>query len=259
MRLYDMFDSYTEPLRGADTPSSGFEGMDIPDSGESSATAMIVADMSGTLGQIDREVLRYVQSRCSAAVMTFILNRTEEAVVAVDAEGRVFFANQGGARLLDAPVDGLLGKNIQEPELGAAVAQTLERRMPVAQNTLRIHTANRYVSLRVLPLVIKGRFEGAVAIFTDATKKTAVVNSDKKPDRTTPPRTAVRNTEEEGDEIVPLQDAMREYERKLLIDAMRRYHNNKGEAMRALGMTRRTFYRKLAAHRLNGRGDVAGI
>lgn len=46
----------------------------------------------------------------------------------------------------------------------------------------------------------------------------------------------------------PLDRSLHLYERRLLLAALRRNRNNRTAAMRELGMSRRTFYRKLADH-----------
>ncbi len=56
--------------------------------------------------------------------------------------------------------------------------------------------------------------------------------------------------------VEPIQQSMHSFERTLLVAALRRNGNNRSAAMRELGMSRRTFYRKLAEHDLHDKNGT---
>ncbi|MGQ9533379.1 MAG: helix-turn-helix domain-containing protein [Desulfotomaculales bacterium] len=45
-----------------------------------------------------------------------------------------------------------------------------------------------------------------------------------------------------------MRDSLADAEREILVEVLRRCHNNRSAAMRLLGISRQTFYRKLRRH-----------
>jgi len=91
-----------------------------------------------------------------------ILNSVRSAVIAVNREGRIRFANNEAGRLLGHPLD-LTGKNIDELIPQAYVTQRIEKLEEALDE--EIFTADRLMLFNIIPVVINGKAEGAVATF----------------------------------------------------------------------------------------------
>lgn len=91
-----------------------------------------------------------------------ILNSVRSAIIAVNREGRIRFANNEAGRLLGHPLD-LKGSDIDELIPQAYVTQ----RMNDLEEALdeEIFTADRLMLFNIIPIIINGKAEGAVATF----------------------------------------------------------------------------------------------
>lgn len=102
--------------------------------------------------------------------LTPILDELEEAVVAVDMDGMIFYANPAYTRILGVPVGKILGKNLNIIENGANLLEVLRTGNPITRERQLIKTVQRYVSVRMFPLVIEGQMAGATSVFRDITE-----------------------------------------------------------------------------------------
>lgn len=122
------------------------------------------------LGQIGREVLAYVAAKYEVARMALVLDHLEEGVIAMDSDSRIFYANQTYTQLLGIPLGKIIGKKMRDIEAKAAMNEVLETRRPVISEKIYIETIDRYVSVRIFPIFIRGEFEGVASIFKDVTE-----------------------------------------------------------------------------------------
>ncbi len=114
------------------------------------------------------------------------LDAMGQAVLTVDADGRIDYANQAAALLLGAPADGLLGKSLTEAAalieeadrqaIADPVARVLAtgQRLAVGKRTMLVPTsgaAERSVEINVAPLLgAAGETAGAVVVLHDASE-----------------------------------------------------------------------------------------
>lgn len=171
MRLRDIVKPYTGIV--GDTPmlSPNLDIIDVPNKVIASfSPTILVGEKGAPLGQIDRDVLAYVKDKYDIAKMVFILDTLEEGVIAIDPDSRIFYANHIYTQLLGVPVGKIIGKRMRDIEANAAMNKVLETRKPVISEKIYIHTIDRYVSVRIFPIILNGSFEGVVSIFKDVTE-----------------------------------------------------------------------------------------
>lgn len=130
-----------------------------------------VRDKRGYLtGQVERELLLYLIRSAGTAMPLRVLDAIHDGIIAVDAEGRIYYANEAYTTVLGVPLRRILGKYIQKIEPGALLVRALEERTAKESSRQLIPSVNKYVSLRAFPLWSGETFLGAVSIFRDVTE-----------------------------------------------------------------------------------------
>jgi len=109
-----------------------------------------------TLGLEPSEIASLLKER------EVILNSVRSAVIAVNKEGRVRFSNSEAKRLLGQTAD-LKGENIDELIPQAYVTQRIDNLEEALDE--EISTAEHLMLFNIIPVVINGKAEGAVATF----------------------------------------------------------------------------------------------
>lgn len=171
MLLRDIVKPCTDFAGGTPVLTADMDIIDVPDDFLASAPATIIVGHEGApVGQIDRDVIVYVKGKYDIAKMVFVLDHLEEGIIAVDPDSRIFYANHMYTQLLGVPVGKIIGKRLRDIEVNAAINTVLETHKPIISEKIHIHTIGRYVSVRIFPIHIKGRFEGVVSIFKDVTE-----------------------------------------------------------------------------------------
>ena len=131
-----------------------------------------VVDGSGTcVGSVKRELLEYLHASSNIACFLSILDKIGEAVIAIDKNGRIFYANPSYTKVLGVAIGRVLGRYLQQVEPGSALLTVLKPpHTSVIQKKQLIRSINKYVSIHVYPIFLQGEFYGAVSIFTDITR-----------------------------------------------------------------------------------------
>lgn len=133
-------------------------------------TIYIANSQGSVFGKVQKETLLYLLERQRTFRFEQILDSMNDGVVAVDAAGRIFYANPAYVSVLGVPLRRILGRMIQEVEPGSLLGQTLEKRSPFTNEKQLIASIKKYVSLRTFPLWDGDIFIGAVSIFRDVTR-----------------------------------------------------------------------------------------
>lgn len=130
-----------------------------------------IANSQGSLyGKVYKETLLYLLERHGSFRFQQILDSMNDGVIAVDADGRIFYANPSYVSVLGVPLRRILGKFIQDVEPGSLLNQALLKRTPFSSEKQLIPSIKKYVSLRTFPLWDGEVFLGAVSIFRDVTR-----------------------------------------------------------------------------------------
>ncbi len=99
-----------------------------------------------------------------------LLDELDEAVVAVNLEGTIFYVNLAYTKILGVPAGKILGKDLHIIESGASLLDVLHSGAPIVRDKQFIQTVQRYVSVRMFPLTLNGKLVGAASIFRDTTE-----------------------------------------------------------------------------------------
>lgn len=122
------------------------------------------------VGRVERDLLLYLIQSERTAMPLHILDTIRDGIIAVDAEGRIYYANEAYTTVLGVPLRRILGKYIQKIEPGALLIRALEERTAQESPKQMVPSVNKYVSLRAFPLWSGETFLGAVSIFRDVTE-----------------------------------------------------------------------------------------
>lgn len=102
--------------------------------------------------------------------LTPLLDELIDAVVVIDMDGVIFYANPAYARVLGVPVGAVLGKNMFEIEPGATLLKTLRSGQAITKNGVFIESVQRYVQVKTFPLHENGAMVGAASVSRDTTE-----------------------------------------------------------------------------------------
>lgn len=133
-------------------------------------TVYITDEQGEVLGKIERGLLFYLAEQQKHGDYEKILNHMSDAVIAVDAKGRIYYANPAYTAVLGVPLRRIIGKWIQEIEPESLLSQALTDHAPKSSEKQLVSSVGKYVSLKVYPLWEQGCFSGAVSIFRDVTQ-----------------------------------------------------------------------------------------
>ena len=91
-------------------------------------TVYIANSQSVVYGKIQKETLLYLLNRQGKFRFQQILDSMNDGVIAVDDDGRIFYANPAYVSILGVPLRRILGRKIQDVEPDSLLHQTLVKR-----------------------------------------------------------------------------------------------------------------------------------
>ena len=133
-------------------------------------TLYIANSQSVVFGKIQKEILLYLLKCHQGFQFQQILDSMSDGVIAVDAAGRIFYANPAYVSILGVPLRRILGRFIQDIEPGSILNRALLEREAFTREKQLIASIQKYVSLRAFPLWDGETFLGAFSVFRDVTK-----------------------------------------------------------------------------------------
>lgn len=143
----------------------------VPEKIQNSPEIIYVKDQQNYLvGSVEKELLLFLIRSENTAVPLQILDAIHDGIIAVDAEGRIYYANEAYTTVLGVPLRRILGKYIQKIEPGALLVKALQERTFQESQKQMVSSVGKYVSLRAFPLWNGETFMGAVSIFQDVTE-----------------------------------------------------------------------------------------
>ena len=139
---------------------------------EQAPGTIYVKDEQGCLvGKVERETLLFLIRRQRNVDTVQILDEMHDAVIAVDAAGRIFYANAAYTTILGVPLRRIMGRFIQDIEPGSLLNRALLERQPQFSEKQLVPSVSKYVSLNAFPLWDgEDAFAGAVSLFRDITQ-----------------------------------------------------------------------------------------
>lgn len=132
-------------------------------------TIYIANRQAVVFGKVQKEILLYLLKSHQKFQFQQILDGMSDGVIAVDAAGRIFYANPAYMSILGVPLRRILGRFIQDIEPGSILNRALTERESFTREKQLIMSIQKYVSLRAFPLWNGETFEGAFSVFRDVT------------------------------------------------------------------------------------------
>ena len=137
-------------------------------------TVYLLNNAKNITGKIQKELLEYLGMHQREGTYAQLLNNVQDGIIAVDADGRIFYLNKAYTDILNVKPYKIIGKYIQQVEPDSYLTKVLESHRSEESAVKRIASVNKYVSLRILPMFSNGEFSGAVSIFRDVTEMYAL-------------------------------------------------------------------------------------
>lgn len=107
---------------------------------------------------------------CDNWVLTQIMDKFHEGIIAVDANGRIFYVNEMYSRILGVAKRNVIGRHIQKVEPGATIVKVLETGEPILDRAVHIKSLKRDVVVNIHPILREQHIVAAVSIFRDVTE-----------------------------------------------------------------------------------------
>ncbi|MEY7998905.1 sigma-54 interaction domain-containing protein [Clostridium sp. Mt-5] len=130
----------------------------------------VVDDAENKVGEVDRDLFRYLINSINTSIISNIVDKFQEGVVAIDAEGRIFYVNDAYTKILGVPISKIIGRQMQQVEPGAEILNVLKTKVPIIRYKQKINTLDKYVSVHIYPIEQDGELKAVVSIFTDSTE-----------------------------------------------------------------------------------------
>lgn len=135
-----------------------------------SDTVYLKNDQSMIYGKISRDILLYLILRQQEFHFSQILDSMNDGVIAVDAAGRIFYANSAYVQILGVPLRRIMGKFIQDVEPGSLLNRALLKKTAYSSERQLIPSIKKHVALNAVPLWRGEEFLGAFSVFRDVTR-----------------------------------------------------------------------------------------
>lgn len=170
-----------------------------------------------------------------------ILDNIHDVVLAIDTDTTIVYVNEVYVRNLGVPVTKVLGRRLDGIEPNSSTIKCLKTGMP-SQGREYVESLNIEVVSNTFPLYHDESIVGAVSIFRNIAKG-AGLNQELMRDMEQVPVENPYNMKEITSRL----------EKELIVSALGNYNNNRTQAMKALGISRRAFYDKLRKYGIEDR------
>ena len=122
------------------------------------------------VGEMRTADLLYLIEASQRLHLSDILDKLDDGVIAVDAEGRICFENEAYSRIVGVSERKTIGRNLHVVEPDAILLKVLETGEPIYRNRQLIHSVGKFVAMRIYPIVKNGKIKGAYSIFQDVSE-----------------------------------------------------------------------------------------
>jgi PAS domain S-box-containing protein len=122
------------------------------------------------IGSVEKDSLLFLSHSGEGWVFAQILDKHLEAVIAIDANGYIFYVNDAYYTVLGVPKHKVLGKKMQFIEPGAEMLTVCESGEPIIDKDVQIRSLNRHVVVNIHPIFRDQKLVAVVSIFRDVTE-----------------------------------------------------------------------------------------
>lgn len=122
------------------------------------------------VGEMKTADLLYLIESSQILHLSDILDKLDDGVIVVDADGRICFENEAYSRIVGVSERKTIGRNLHTVEPDAILLEVLKTGRPIYRNRQLIHSVGKFVAMRIYPIVKKGAVVGAYSIFQDVSE-----------------------------------------------------------------------------------------
>lgn len=97
-----------------------------------------------------------------------IIGALHDGVVVVDRNGTIVYANPAYTRILNVPVERIVGRRMQDVEPGARILTVLKTRKPILRDSFHLDSLDIDVVISATPIFQDGQLVGGVTVFRDS-------------------------------------------------------------------------------------------
>lgn len=171
MKIKDIYRENKEKALIDDIPKIDVhtEIKDIPQRLLISEKVYITSDHK-VIGYLDTDLIKYLQSVSFNGLKENILENVSEGIVAVDANGKIFYMNNKYSKILGVRISSIIGKNIRIIEKGATIIKVLDTGRPIKRKNNYVKTLDKFLDVNIYPIYEENELKGAYSIFTDVTE-----------------------------------------------------------------------------------------
>ena len=129
----------------------------------------VVNDDNYKVGEIGKALLLYLLDSSNMWILDRIIDNFDEAVIIIDTDGKIFYANNAYTNILGVPVYKIIGRQMQQVEPGSQLQNVLDTKTPFVKERQYIKTLDKYVSVNIFSIEKDGELIAAASIFSDST------------------------------------------------------------------------------------------
>lgn len=175
MKLEDIMKPHNKPVSSQGITSVlacdiNVEEIDIAQLETLDSTIYVLDSKKNVVGIVNKSTLQYVISKILLLPPYTLMDYFNEAIIFVDVQGKIYFANSAYTKILGVPLGKIIGKTLQDIEPHAALIDVLKNKKAIFKEKQYINSVEKYVSVKINPIFKRGQFIGAYSIFSDVSE-----------------------------------------------------------------------------------------
>ncbi|AET67064.1 PAS domain S-box [Desulfosporosinus orientis DSM 765] len=171
MKILDIMKPWSgkKQINNGINENSNVHNLKIDDIIWSSSFIEVMNDEGNKTGEVAKDLLLYLLKVTAMWMLSDIMDNFQEAVIAIDLEGKIFYVNNAYSRILGVSTRNIIGRQIQEIEPEAEILNVIDTKISIIKKNQYIKTLDKYVSVHIFPIERDGELKAVTSIFTDST------------------------------------------------------------------------------------------
>lgn len=141
-----------------------------PENIRGSEVVEVLDEKGKKVGEMKTADLLYLIESSQRLNLSDILDKLDDGVIVVDADGRICFENEAYSRIVGVSERKTIGRNLHVIEPDAILLEVLETGKPICRNRQLIHSVGKFVAMRIYPIIKNSSIMGAYSIFQDVSE-----------------------------------------------------------------------------------------
>jgi PAS domain S-box-containing protein len=171
MKILDIMKPYSvkKQIKNGINENSNVHNLIITDITWRDSIIEVMDNEGNKTGEVAKDLLLYLLNFTSMWILSNIMDNFQEAVIAIDLEGKIFYVNNAYSRILGVSTRNIIGRHIQQIEPEAEILNVIATKIPIVRKNQYIKTLDKYVSVHIFPIEQGGELKAVASIFTDST------------------------------------------------------------------------------------------